>query len=88
MADLRAVSTHELTVKQIKEIEYATGTPMNQWGRSGSLLHQCQLIVAAVNGVDPETLDDLKAADLVPLVGFGKAKARDPNPSGPTSAGR
>lgn len=88
MADLRPVSVHELTVRQIREIEYATGTPMPQWGRAGSVLHQCQLIIAAGNGVAVETLDDLRPDDLVPLVGFGQAKGRDPNPDGPPSAER
>lgn len=70
MADITAlhpVSTRDLTVKQIIDIERTTGVGIDRWGRGGPTMWIIQLVVAAGNDVPATELDSMAPDDLARL---------------------
>lgn len=72
----RPVSVMDLTVSQIEAIEDETGVPMSLWGQKGSVMRVYRLVLAAGNGVDPESYADMTGADMAAVVSLGKRKPR------------
>lgn len=76
----KAVSVRTLSSEQIEAIEDATGVPANLWGSQGSTMRIIRLVLAAGNGVDPDSYKRMAGHELVALVSLDIEPESDPNP--------
>lgn len=76
----RKVSVLDLTAEQVEAIEDEVGVPVNLWGQRGSSIRIYRLVLAAGNGVEPESYAKLPIGQLTRLASINPDPDADPNP--------